>query len=71
MNGGVLSSFQSATKQLSDGLARVWPGAQDEDSAARRAETVHDVLRVVEAVLFLAAVFVLVRFAFAYLLKLG
>ena len=71
MNSGVLSSFQSATKQLSDGLARVWPGPNDSDSAARRAETLRNALRVAEAVLFLAALFVLVRFVFAYLLKLG
>ncbi|MGA2561030.1 MAG: hypothetical protein ABSF17_15240 [Terracidiphilus sp.] len=59
------------SKHTSDQLARLWPAPQDAEKAAHRAKTVRDTLRIVEAVLCLGVLFVLVRFVFAYLLKLG
>ncbi len=55
------------TKTASDQLA--W--REDADRDARRDETVRGVVRIVEAVFCLAVLFVLVRFVFAYLVKLS
>ena len=59
------------TKQTPDELAKLWPWREDAARAARRAETIRGVVRVVEALLCVAALFVVVRFVFAYLAKLS
>jgi hypothetical protein len=59
------------TKTTPDQLAKLWPSRQEMDQAARRADTVRGFIRVVEASLFLAALFVLGRFILAFLSKLS